>query len=414
MHKIAFWLSLAYIFAIPGEVLVENPVLGSGARMIGIALAIFWMGDLIVNAHIRKPRPFHLALLLFVLWNVLSIFWSADINRTLEHIGTWFQLLLMALVLWNLYTTQADIHAGLQMYVLGCCVIIGNTIINFLSGKAYYFQRFSANSTNPDDLGIILALGIPVAIYLAASKERFTTPLLQRWFNYAFPAAAVFGIALSGTRTALIATIPGLLFGLMAFSRVRAWGRIALVLLLVLVVYYIIPLVPQVSIDRLSTTVNELSGGDLNGRLSLWNQGVASFVQHPWLGVGSNMYRSINMEGKVAHNSFLSVLVELGIVGFLLFAVILAIVVLQVLKQPRWDASFWMTVLASWSIGAFALTWEYQKATWLFFSLIIASAWSTRVIAENAPLGRHGELEGISRLAGPELPQSYGERPSHA
>jgi O-antigen ligase len=91
------------------------------------------------------------------------------------------------------------------------------------------------------------------------------------------------------------------------------------------------------------------------------------------------MYRSINSlaktaEGKVSHNSYLSVLVELGLIGFILFSLILAIAFVQAWRQPKWQSWFWLTVLAVWSIGAFTLTWEARKSTWLFLSFIVLSA----------------------------------------
>jgi O-antigen ligase len=87
------------------------------------------------------------------------------------------------------------------------------------------------------------------------------------------------------------------------------------------------------------------------------------------------MYRSVNSLGKLAHNSFISVLVELGLIGFALFGIILTIAVLQALSQPtKWDSSFWLTVLLTWAICASSLTYEYRKATWLFLSFVAASA----------------------------------------
>jgi O-antigen ligase len=86
------------------------------------------------------------------------------------------------------------------------------------------------------------------------------------------------------------------------------------------------------------------------------------------------MYRSVNSLGKLAHNSFISVLVELGLIGFILFGTILGIATIKAWSQPRWDSRFWLTVLAVWAIGASSLTYEYRKATWLFLSLLIASA----------------------------------------
>ena len=86
------------------------------------------------------------------------------------------------------------------------------------------------------------------------------------------------------------------------------------------------------------------------------------------------MYRSINSVGKLAHNSFLSVLVEVGLVGFVLFISILAIAFIQAWIQPKWERRFWFTMLVVWTIGASTLTWEHRKTTWIFLSLLIASA----------------------------------------
>jgi O-antigen ligase len=113
------------------------------------------------------------------------------------------------------------------------------------------------------------------------------------------------------------------------------------------------------------------------------------------------MYRSVNDLGKVAHNSFLSVAVELGVIGGLLFVGILGMAAVQAWSQPTRDARFWLTMLLVWSIGASSLTWEYRKPTWLFIGLCAVSA------ALGAQRGgglrfapRGGSLRGHS-LAGP-------------
>jgi len=381
LRTIAFWLSLVLIFSIPAEAVVEYPVLGSASRVIGIALATFWIGTVVVTGRFRKLTPFHIALLVFICWNALSIFWSANADRTVEHILTWIQLFLMIFILWDLYTTRETILAGLQMYVLGCYVALGSTIINFLIGNTFYYERYSAAGTSPDDLGAILAIGIPMAWYLANSKRNSKFSYLLKVVNYAYIPAALMGISLSATRLALVATIPGIVFGLASLTQVKLSTRITIFLFLIVAAYYLLPLIPQESFQRLGTTGTEISSGDLNGRVELWRQGIVAFEEHPLLGVGSNMYRSVNTEHKVAHNSFISVLVELGLVGIVLFGITLAIAIRQIFGQPTWDTRLWLAVLAGWVVAASTLTWEYRKPTWLFLSLIIA----------NAALIRHGE-----------------------
>ena len=123
------------------------------------------------------------------------------------------------------------------------------------------------------------------------------------------------------------------------------------------------------------------------------NPDLASFEEHPILGVGSNMYRSVNIRGRVAHNSFISVLIQLGLIGFILFASILAIAALYAWVQSKWDRRFWFTLLLVWIIGASTLTWEHRKTTWLFTSLLVANAAVYQYRKEDVTIDLAGEAE---------------------
>jgi O-antigen ligase len=127
-------------------------------------------------------------------------------------------------------------------------------------------------------------------------------------------------------------------------------------------------------LDRLATIGSSIAARDLGGRVDLWYGGTALFIKHPLLGVGSGAFDKANEIGSVAHNTFLSVLAELGIIGFLLFFVILVVVVSQAVHHSKSNSLFWLTVLAVWAIGISALTWEFRKPTWLFLSLVVISA----------------------------------------
>ena len=376
MRSIAFLLSLVFIFLVPWEGMVRLPF-GTFARFTGVAIGGFWLATVIATARIRKIGPFQIMVALFVMWNALSVFWSENPNRSFAHTKTWAQMFLLVFILWDLYTTRARLLAGLQAYILGAYVAVGSAVYNYFTGKVYYtnYQRFSAGETNPDGFGFIMALGIPVAWYLAGSIDRKGIGRFLRFVNYLYIPAALLGIALSGTRTALIASVIGMAFGLASLTRVRLFTRIVIFILLSSAILILLPYVQTLkSFQRLGTTGEELTSGDLNNRTNNWSEGLASFVERPLLGVGSNMYRSINSLGKVGHNSYVSVLVELGIIGFILFGMVLAIAFVQAWRQPKWQSWFWLTVLAVWSIGAFTLTWEAKKSTWLFLSFIVVSA----------------------------------------
>lgn len=358
--------------------MIEIPGLGTAAKLIGFGLAVFWILTVIITNHLRKPGPFQIVFCIFVLWNVLSIFWSADPKNTAVQAMRWIQLLVLVFVLWDLYTTRTSVLAGLQAFVLGEFIAIGSALRNFFSGDVYYatYQRFSpADQSNPDGFGIIVALGIPVAWYLATSLDTKKISSLLKFINFAYIPVAFLGVSLSGTRTAMIASIVGMTFGLVSLTRLRLQARIMLITLLAAAFLSLVPQVSSLrSFQRFGTTVNEMTEGNLNHRTITWGLAFATFKEHPLLGVGSNQFLSIS-GGRMAHNTFLSVLVELGLIGFTIFGIILTIAGIRALNQPtKWDRIFWLTVLMTWVVSVSALTYEYRKATWLLLSLAVASA----------------------------------------
>lgn len=378
MRTLAYLSSLLLIFMIPWEDVINLPTIGTAAKSVGILMAVLWLGAVLLSGKFRKPAPFHIVAGIFILWNVASILWSNNSSKTINHLITIVQLYALTVILWDLCTTELHLLTAMQMYILGAYVASGNTLYNYFSGTSFYYERFSADGTNPDDLGIILAIGLGIAWYLAVALKPARFAGLLRVVNYSYIPVAFLGIALSGTRTALLATLPGVLFGLASLTRLNIWTRVAIFVLMLGAGYLLLPYVPEASLARLGSTGSEISSGDLNGRLEIWRQGYVSFTRHPILGVGAAMFRSINTVGKsvgkVAHNTYLSVLVEVGLVGFSIFALMLIIVGVQAIRQPRWESRLWLATMLTWALGAFSLTWENRKQTWLVLGLIIVSS----------------------------------------
>jgi O-antigen ligase len=374
MRTVAFWASLILIFVIPWEAIIMFPGLGTVSRMIGLAVAAFWLLTVAVTGGFRKPRAFHAVFGLFVLWNVLSVFWSVDVAHTVINIRTYLQLALFVLLLWDLYTTPAAVKAGLQAYVFGAYVAIGSLVANYLSGSQATYARYAAQGYNPNTIALVLALGVPAAFYLAASGGNSKKAQVLRLVNYAYVPAAIFAIALTGTRFALLATLPAFIFGIGSLGRLKPLSRV-LILVVVVGAFIALPsLIPQSSLQRLASTYAELSGGDLSGRVEIWRDGLAVLADHPLLGVGSAAFPSAIASGRSAHNTFLLVFTELGIIGFTLFAIMLAMAFYDSIRQAKWDSGFSLTLLLVWVLGASALSWVTAKPTWLFLCLIIAGA----------------------------------------
>ena len=373
MRTVAFWLSLMMIFMISWEDMIHLGDL-TLARVTGLLVAGFWILTVLVTGKFRKPHPFHLAIALFVLWSVLSVLWSVDVDRTVVRLLTYFQLVGLVFILWDLYASSAAMKAGLQAYVLGTYVAAGSIIANYLGGTELFTGRYTATGFNVNAVGLTLALGIPVAWHLAVSGDDSKMAQRLRLANYLYIPVAVLAILLTASRGSLIAASPAILLVVATLPRLRLYQGVLILAALIGALFALQTLVPQASLERLATTRSSIAEADLGGRVTIWRQGIAVFSEHPLIGVGSGAFSSAVESGMSSHNTFLTAMVEVGMIGFVLLAIIAGIVVYQAIRHPKWDARFWLTVLLVLALGNLVHNWVDRKATWLFLSMVVVSA----------------------------------------
>jgi len=165
---------------------------------------------------------------IFILWNILSVFWSVEIDSTIVRIKTYVQLGILSWILWDLYSTQKDLRAALQAYILGAYIAIGSTIFNYFAGQAIE-GRYTAAGFNANDLSLTLALGIPLAWHLAVSENNGTKVMSLRLVNYFYVPAAALTIVLTASRGSLLASVPALFFIFVSLHRLNFLSRLTVV-----------------------------------------------------------------------------------------------------------------------------------------------------------------------------------------
>jgi O-antigen ligase len=369
LRKLAFWMSLVLIFTIPWEDSLSIPALGSFTRLLGLVVAGFWFLTILTEGRFRKPHLFHALVLLFFLWNIVSYIWSVDVDRTVQRILTYGQIFVLMLIIWELFQKPADLIAGLQAYVLGSYVCIASSIYNYLHGiVAENFEvRYTATGVNAVDLALFLLLGLPVAWHLFTHfnhKNNFILKVL----NIAFIPLAIFSILLTASRTSLFAVVPAIIFILWP-KRIDVGRFILIAIFLVVSLLVMRAILPAGIVDRLATASASISAGDIGGRVTMWKETITIFLRNPLFGNGSGVLPTII--GSLAHQTFLSVLAETGLIGFGLFVCILATVINQAVRLPKGYLGLWLSSFFVWFIGVLSLSFEFRKVTWLFLSFVI-------------------------------------------
>ena len=383
MRKITYWLAVILIFIVPWEDSLSVSTLGSLARVMGLVVAVFWVATILLEGRFRKPHLFHVLVLLFFLWNFVSLFWSLDIESTIQRIKTYSQIFLLMLIFWEVFQKPDNLMAGLQAYIYGAYVLIASTIYNYINGNVAvaYEGRYSATGVNAVDLTMILMMGLPIAMQLFFAAGQENKGRILKLINLAYIPSSIFAIILTGSRTSLIAIIP---FGIYLFAtqQIKFDRKILVFGILLISLLALLPFIPQTVITRLGTVGASIEAGDLGGRGDLWREGIAAFAQHPILGVGGG---AINYAiGAAVHNTFISVATETGLIGFVLFLSILGLVVYKVSRLPRRTSELWLAIFMIWVIGVLSLSWEFRKVTWIILGFaIIESCFEEQVLEHN-------------------------------
>ena len=382
MRKLAFWLTIGFIFTVPWEAAIHISAIGRVSRAFGLIAAAVWALSVVLRGRLRKPDAFVKAYFLFLVWNGLSLYWSIDAGSTLDGFLTYTQVFGMILILWDLFETEQQIEWGLQAFVLGAYVSAMSVIVNFLTAPPTKFpehQRIKALGFEVDGVALVIALAIPAAWYLATGptlRRRF--PALQA-INFVYVPAALFAIILTGTRGAALASIPTIVFIMWTLRNASRARRILAWAMVVVAVVAVISFAPREPLERITGSVVDVTGGDsLSGRRGIWEEALMTFFDNPITGVGLDSQRAASSVGKEAHNTALSVVVETGIVGVLLFGNVILIVVRRAWQRVGWSAWYWRTQVIVVGLGALSLSLEDTKSVWIFLTLCVASAAAVR------------------------------------
>jgi O-antigen ligase len=387
MSKAAYYFTLLFVVVATGTISSLGP-LGSFARLAAIPAIGLTLLSIYLRGTCRRLDIYHWAFFLFILWNAATYFWSASPISTIESATRYLPMVMTLLVVWENCRTRQKADGVMQAFVFGGYLIILALSFNYVSGNYASTDpsRLTAGGFNADDF--LYLIPVPIAWYLVRrpnAKNKFLILL-----NLGYVLAAPFGIIFTATRGALLVAVPGYLYVLWSGRKAPASWKIGALAAVVVLVGLTSQLDVATKLTRLSTVTSSsgATGADsnLNGRGVIWELAIKEFTHHPLIGIGSGAFPYISSNdpivgpmhaesaaGLPVHNTYLSVLTETGIVGFLIMAVMIAIVVCSAcsLKEDNLKHAF-IATLAMMAVGISSLTYEDHSGFWMLFTLIIA------------------------------------------
>ncbi|MDQ1393885.1 MAG: exopolysaccharide production protein ExoQ [Acidimicrobiaceae bacterium] len=373
--RLSFWALVIFAATVPLEGIQHLGPLGSAPRAAGLLSSALIVVALIAALPPRRMERTFFFLGAFVVWVVLSNLWTTVPSNTLSRTFTYLQLLGMAWIMWQQLGTTEKCRWLMRGYVAGAGLGCLYTVIT-RKPHTHGVARFAVG--DPNSFGVYVVIGIVMAyhLFLAARDRR------ARLMYVAFMLLGVLAVFLTVSRTAVIVLgVAGVItiIDRRTLTPLRVAGLVSVVLVAIVVV---IKTVTTRQLGRIGTIQTAAQTG-LDQRTTYWRLAFNTFSQHPLLGVGANAFRDqavlITGISRVAHNSFLGVLADMGIVGLALFMLALASAWVQLPQVlPRRLRQTWLAIGVAWLLGANTLTWEHLKVTWFLAFLLVAEVAACR------------------------------------
>ena len=370
---LAVWI---VVFAIPWENVLMLPGVGTITRLLGMVAVAVAICVILVRGRVRRPNAFHWFALAFLLYGCASLYWTIDRGESMMRVWKNLQIIALLWLIWEATATAKRREGLMQAYVLGAWVTVYQTYEMFRAGIGRVGgTRFAASENfNPNDMGFLLVLALPLAWHLSITHRN----LLLRWLNRLYIPAGVFTISLTGSRSGLILACLALCIVPWSLPQLNLRLKVVTAAILTAGVVLALTYAPERTLERLSTTGTELMSGDLNDRTEIWRAGMEVLPQYMLIGSGAGSYSkavsaALGAEHS-AHNAYVSVVVEQGLVGLVLFLALLAVSFQHARTAPPQERKLLIILWLTLVVGLTPRAWESKKATWLVFGLLNGSA----------------------------------------
>ncbi len=348
-----------------------------------LLLPLVWLVNRIVTGHFIRRTPLDVAVLLLLVMVLVSLYATYDMANSLPKIAG---VLLGTGMLYGM-AGFASTPRRLGLVVLGLLVAMAAFVTLVLVGTAWgakvpalkqigmMFPALirnlpgAAEGFHPNEVGGALTwiVFLPVAVAIGLwSRQRLARSVIVGLLLVVLSAAMVLTLVLTQSRSAWLGLVAG---GAIFLCAVGRWGRIVLVVTLLVAVGVIVSAGPETIVQKLVETP-ELETGTLftpnvEGRMEIWSRAIYGIQDFAFTGMGMNNFRRVvhllyplfligpDADIGHAHNEFLQAGLDLGLPGLMAFLAIEGLGMLLAYQAFRSGGSAWERWTAAGILAGF-------------------------------------------------------------
>jgi O-antigen ligase len=391
------------------------------AKGAGLLIALAWLASFATDRRGEGDFFSDHALLTWVLvvffgWASISLLWAPNFGVGLESLTRYAPNLLLLPIAYSAMRTRRDITLVVSAIVFGALVAAAFGILQ-PPDPELIAESSRATSTvgDPNELAAFMLVGLALGAAVAVGRGRAPGIRLAGALAVPMCAATVF---LSLSRGGLIALGVMMVAGTVFAGRWRVVLTAMVILVAASGVLYFTAIASLPARERVTSS----NGG--TGRSDIWKLGLRMVRAHPIQGVGVGQFPEVSADyalqpgslervdlvfstaPKVTHNTYLEIMSEDGIPGFLLFMALVTTCLFASLKAARvWAARGDPTMealargaflgLLGMLVADFFISEMYSKLLWVM--LAIGPALLAVARADAAAAERADEARGSTR-----------------
>jgi O-antigen ligase len=372
---------LVFVFLIPfeaGFLTVGGAGFLSYTRILGLLVFAGWLIKTLVISRLKLITTLMPLLILLIIWAAISLSWAMNVNAATTRLLSILQLVGLFLILINEVNTQERFWKVLFAFSISCYILCFLGILRAINLPGGTLLTL-AEGQGPKGYSYFVGIGLLFSVVLfILGPRKYKIFAALGFFLSLFP---LFAIGQRGSPFALALAFFSILFvARKRRARILIFG--ILFVILIIVGFYAVTNLGWIDVfivDRWSVeSVVETRG---SSRLDIWEAGFEIFLQNTVFGVGLNNFPYAHAlhagRFKGSHNDLLLILVELGLVGFIIYSVFITKATIKLihvfLRNLRAQEYLLLTLVLGFLIFTIAigltsdLVW--RKATWLIYGL---------------------------------------------
>lgn len=351
-HLSTYGLAL-FLFLTPFEYPLADLMTTSPLRIIGV----FAMGLAIIDILMQKTIKIDYRVLFVVLWllyGAVSYFWAIDEARFQSYYSIYLNNALMFLIFSFVSFTKYEVEVLKKTMIFGVGALL--LYMTFIPGTVVYsdYQHRLALKTadgylDQNYLAALMLISFGIVFYNFCNvKQKKAHKIL----SIIFCVAIAYYTILTGSRSGLIALLLIIILSINTSWKTRLLIGIPAIVLILFVLPLIAQYIPAELLERFSLSALTGQEAESGTRLLIWEKAIASLNGlESIFGYGTGASQTIigntlsNGKDMGVHNHYIGMLLEFGIIGFLLVNIPIYKMVKDILKKDKSVAISFLGIL---------------------------------------------------------------------